>query len=676
MLFRYYIFIMLCIFKIYTIKTAQPDTTPTAPKTGLPLELEVAQRLGITQTLPPLHRAAFAGNLEQIRKLASRTTIKEIDPITGSTPLFLAAQAGHYQATDLLLSNEPMLLVVEYTISKISNTPKSPLLTPTLMPPSAPSPFLTPTYSSPHTPLATSSKNTAICDTIVCIFFQEEGDLANLPSLLNTEISTSKTFPIKSGKENFLHTPDFLAASKTCLVEIMAKCNKIYSPESISIDLKQFQPILLEKQTTLQMACQQDGLTPLHIAAQNGHYEITNLLLTFLNNYYLHQHINTLSKKGETPLFLAAQNGKINIVRLFLEQHAAIDIARPTDGITPLFISIENGYTEIFKLLLQAGANYTVTRMSDGLTLLMLVAQQGHTDLIYHMTQKKEFINQQTKDGKTALFFAIEHNRIKTAKILLLYHADPNISATNGRSPLHVAAEKGNLALVRLLLCNRANPNISTTTGITPLHLSAQQGHFDIVKQLVIQGANIAAQTAAPDNLLASDKTTTEIKDYLTKIAPATKRATLSLLRAARENNRKEVISALDSGADINASLAPSGNTALHEATTHENIQIVTHLLTSQAIVDVQNMDGNTPLHLALEKNNQDIAQLLLRWHANIKIKNYEDQTPATIAERNGIAHILFEHEAPKAFLDSSFPSTKQPKKLERKVHSSICSIC
>jgi len=64
----------------------------------------------------------------------------------------------------------------------------------------------------------------------------------------------------------------------------------------------------------------QQGKAALHLAAENGHNEVAEILLQ--NRAY----VGSKSKQGVTPLHFAAQNGFVKLVRILVDVHgAAID---------------------------------------------------------------------------------------------------------------------------------------------------------------------------------------------------------------------------------------------------------------------------------------------------------------------------------------------------------------
>ncbi len=71
-------------------------------------------------------------------------------------------------------------------------------------------------------------------------------------------------------------------------------------------------------------------------------------------NTFLGQGVNAhaADERGVTPLFMAAKNGHRDVAALLLEQGAAVNRARQ-DGVTPLFIAVQEGRLDVVALLLE-----------------------------------------------------------------------------------------------------------------------------------------------------------------------------------------------------------------------------------------------------------------------------------------------------------------------------------
>jgi len=74
--------------------------------------------------------------------------------------------------------------------------------------------------------------------------------------------------------------------------------------------------------------------TPLHFAAQNGHFGVVE----YLGNQ--NADINAKDKDNWTPLHYAAQNGHLSVVEYLVNQKADIN-AKNKDGKTPLVLASE-----------------------------------------------------------------------------------------------------------------------------------------------------------------------------------------------------------------------------------------------------------------------------------------------------------------------------------------------
>jgi len=59
---------------------------------------------------------------------------------------------------------------------------------------------------------------------------------------------------------------------------------------------------------------------------------------------------------GITPLYIAAENGHTEIVQLLLQHHANKDL-HLISGFTPLLIAARNGHTDVVQTLLDNGAD-------------------------------------------------------------------------------------------------------------------------------------------------------------------------------------------------------------------------------------------------------------------------------------------------------------------------------
>jgi ankyrin repeat protein len=138
--------------------------------------------------------------------------------------------------------------------------------------------------------------------------------------------------------------------------------------------------------------------------------------------------VNVINKYGVTPLFMAAQNGHLEIVILLLKAGADVNIANKESGISPLWIASQQGHSEIIRMLLKAGADVNVTQKASGITPLWMAAQNGHSRIVWLMLEAGADVNAAHKEsGITPLWIASQNGRPWIAKLLLGAGADVNL---------------------------------------------------------------------------------------------------------------------------------------------------------------------------------------------------------------------------------------------------------
>lgn len=165
-----------------------------------------------------------------------------------------------------------------------------------------------------------------------------------------------------------------------------------------------------------------DGLTPLCLAAQRGHLEIMGLLLR------LGAPINAAARNGYTPLMLAAQNGHADMVRKLCLLGADRNVINQMNGKTALCFAATNKHFEPAKQLIVFGA-----RVND-----VAIKETGEKEV----------------EVRTPLSYVVEHDFAELVA-WMIDSGNISVNCIEGSTKLrllYLAVKFGALDLVRLLI--------------------------------------------------------------------------------------------------------------------------------------------------------------------------------------------------------------------------------
>lgn len=251
---------------------------------------------------------------------------------------------------------------------------------------------------------------------------------------------------------------------------------------------------LLAGDAALAVATDDDGRTPLQLAAAHGHVELCAVLLEAGAD------VNAADEDGETPLHSAIRRNQLAAAGLLLQRGADTE-ARNAYGRTPLLlVARETGNLEMARVLIDAGANVNARDRFDA-SPLDLSAWRGFRDLVnLFLDEGSELPAAESADARALAMFAAE----KGLERLFILCAEAGVDLTmrndNDGSLLHSASQGGAAVIVARLLDMGFDVNERDRYARVPLHYAAELGRESVARTLLERGADIDARSLSGES--------------------------------------------------------------------------------------------------------------------------------------------------------------------------------
>ena len=196
-------------------------------------------------------------------------------------------------------------------------------------------------------------------------------------------------------------------------------------------------------------AKREDGSTPLHGAAEGGHGEIVELLITAGADLHATT-VSMLGGGGWIPLHSAARQGHRGIVELLIEMGTDVN-TRDSVGKSTLHDATLEGHKEIVELLINKGADLNAESGYYG-TPLHVAGSIGHKEIAELLIANGADLNVQDGFGRTPLnaaelIYEWDSAKIKAAKkdiadLIRNYQLTPLLARHGPRGFSFVAKEE------------------------------------------------------------------------------------------------------------------------------------------------------------------------------------------------------------------------------------------
>ena len=193
-------------------------------------------------------------------------------------------------------------------------------------------------------------------------------------------------------------------------------------------------------------------VTPLIIAARNGHLNSVKILLKYRAEIETRGTLKIENEviEGCTPLWAAADTGHLDVVRLLIKQNADVD-GRTSSGSTPLRVAAHQGHLDVVRCLVESGADVNARNNCES-TPLMAACYWGHLSVVTYLIDKGAFMDLQYKDaGNTALHDAVKRGYLEMVSQLLARGAS-QLPNKQGLTPLLYACDLRSTEIVEYLI--------------------------------------------------------------------------------------------------------------------------------------------------------------------------------------------------------------------------------
>ncbi|KAJ4899519.1 Ankyrin repeat family protein [Raphanus sativus] len=242
-----------------------------------------------------------------------------------------------------------------------------------------------------------------------------------------------------------------------------------------------------------------DKVTPhnnnaLHIAAKHQGLDFATAILDLRPSLLLVENNN-----GDTPIHVAASVGSLQVLQLLVNS-ASLDIENR--GITKqllrntnkqkdsaLHVALKSGHVDVAKLLVEQDAGLLDMANNSNESPLYLAIERGLFDIADHILATSPSVTGTGPKGMNALHAAVDSDIVSTVFLTKLMEARPEMIKevdSNGWTPLHYSVWLGKVEITRLLLQQDSSAAyISDKEGQCPLHLAASTGQIDAYRELV-----------------------------------------------------------------------------------------------------------------------------------------------------------------------------------------------
>ncbi|RLN18566.1 ankyrin repeat-containing protein [Panicum miliaceum] len=249
---------------------------------------------------------------------------------------------------------------------------------------------------------------------------------------------------------------------------------------------------VLEKNEELLVARNDDGDTPLHLAAKAGKLEVAQLLIRHALAWPQDRKSPPImtNKAGNTALHEAVQNRRSAVAEALLDADPSRGHDLNERMESPLHMAAREGLVQVVQKIVDytwVGQEFLPSVSLSGTALHQAVLGTHHRIVEILLEKRPELIDLTDSDGNNALHYAAQKDHQRAVELLLKKRTELAYKRNlHGMSPLHVAAHYGSTDAIKALL--RHCPDVAEMVdsyGRNAFHASVDSGKANALRCLL-----------------------------------------------------------------------------------------------------------------------------------------------------------------------------------------------
>lgn len=357
----------------------------------------------------------------------------------------------------------------------------------------------------------------------------------------------------------------------------------------------------------------------LQIAAQNRDTDSIALLLRYGAD------ANGFDREGITPLFAATRAQCFDSAKVLLKHGADPNLSAGPDSESPLSLAACQNQIDFVQLYLANGGDACYIMENGSTALVQSMNKVVGIKVLEIMLAAGADPNTKNGEGTTALFQAIQANRVDLMTVLLDHGANPNLpgpkhplwpstykpkalqlllarGADHKKTPgvMELAASLKKLESVKILVEAGVSPNIRKDGVYTPLCSAIRDNSADIVSYLLENGADPNFKSAEYPAFKCITHKRIHFLPQLVSAGADLHKPKGIMETAVQFNDKDAILYLLDQGVNPNDRTPEGGHTALTTAIRENRGELVDLLLSRGADPAIRGQDW--PLCMAVKQ--------------------------------------------------------------------------